>query len=127
VGAYRDLTWSETTRARRAMPAGLDIDHVADPRAEIGDILEDTAYALHDLQPEVWLHAVKADPCAALTDVATRKDAGLIVVGNRGASDPLRRFRRPICDQVRRHANCQVLVVDTKRFWPGAGAEAGAM
>jgi nucleotide-binding universal stress UspA family protein len=109
------------------MPAGLDIDHVADPRAEIGDILEDTAYALRDLQPEVWLHAVKADPCAALTDVATRKDAGLTVVGNRGASDPLRRFRRPICDQVRRHANCQVLVVDTKRFWPGAGAEAGAM
>jgi nucleotide-binding universal stress UspA family protein len=117
VGAYRDLTWSETQRARRAMPMGLDVDHVADPRAEMADILEDTAYAIRDYQPRLWLHTVKADPGTALGEVAARKGAGLIVVGNRGTADPLRRFRRPICEQVRKRASCEVLVVDTSPFW----------
>jgi nucleotide-binding universal stress UspA family protein len=117
VGAYRDLTWGETQRARRAMPAGLDVDHVADPRAEIGDILDDTAHAIRDYQPRVWLHAVKADPCTALSEVAARKGGELIVVGNRGTADPWRRLRPPICEQVRKRAACEVLVVDTARFW----------
>jgi nucleotide-binding universal stress UspA family protein len=117
VGAYRDLTWLETQRARGAIPVGLDLDRVADPRAEIGDILDDTAYAIRDYQPRLWLHAVKKDPCTALNDVAARKGADLIVVGNRGIADPLRRFRPPICEQVRKRANCAVHVVDTTSFW----------
>jgi nucleotide-binding universal stress UspA family protein len=120
VGAYRDLTWGETKRARQAVPAGFDLYGVADPRVEIGDILEDTAYAIRDFQPKVWLHSVKADPCAALNDVAARKCADLIVVGNRGIANPLRHFRRPICEQVRKHAACPVLVVDTAGFWDRA-------
>jgi nucleotide-binding universal stress UspA family protein len=95
---------------------------VADPRAEIADILDDTAYAIRDYQPRLWLHTVKADPCAALSEVAARKEAGLIVVGNRGVADPLRRFRPPICDQVRRRAGCEVLVADTAEYWTGSGA-----
>lgn len=120
VGAYRDLTWGEANRARRAVPAGLDIDGVADPRAEIADILDDTAYAIRDYQPRVSLHAVKSDPSTALNEVAARKGAELIVVGNRGIADPMRWFRRPICEQVRKRASCEVLVVDTARFWPRA-------
>jgi nucleotide-binding universal stress UspA family protein len=129
VGAYRDLTWGEAKRARRAVPAGLDIDGVADPRAEIPDILDDKAYAIRDYQPRLWLHAVKSDPCTALNEVAARKGGDLIVVGNRGIADPLRWFRRPICEQVRKRASCELLVVDTARFWPGgsrAVAVAGA-
>jgi hypothetical protein len=38
-------------------------------------------------------------------------------VGNRGIADPLRRFRPPICEQVRKRANCAVHVVDTTSFW----------
>jgi nucleotide-binding universal stress UspA family protein len=124
VGAYRDLTWSETHRARSAVPVGLDIDHVADPRAEVGDILDDTAHAIRDYHPRVWLHAVKSDPSTALDEVAVRKGADLIVVGNRGIADPWPRFRKPICEQVRRRASCEVLVVDTAKFWrapSGAG------
>jgi nucleotide-binding universal stress UspA family protein len=117
VGAYRDLTWGETRRARSAIPVGLDIDGVADPRAEIGDILDDTAYAIREYQPRVWLHAIKADPCTAINDVAARKAADLIVVGNRGTADPLRRFRTPICEQVRKRASCSVQVIDTASFW----------
>jgi nucleotide-binding universal stress UspA family protein len=122
VGAYRDLTWGETKRARRAVPSDLDVGVVADPRAEIADILDDTAYALRDYQPRLWLHAVKADPCAALNEVAARKGADLIVVGNRGIADPWRRFRTPVCEQVRKRASCEVLVADTAPFW---GAVAG--
>ena len=120
VGAYRDLTWGETQRARRAVPPGLDLGRVGDPRAEIGDILDDAAYALRDYQPRLWLHAVKADPCAALNEVAARKGADLIVVGNRGIADPWRRFRPPVCEQVRKRASCEVLVVDTAPFWAAA-------
>lgn len=117
VGAYRDLRWWETQRARSAVPAGLDLYGVADPRKEIGDILDDTAYAIRDYQPRLWLHAVKADPCTAITDVAARKGAGLIIVGNRGITHPLRRLRPPICEQVRGRADCPVEVIDTMRFW----------
>jgi nucleotide-binding universal stress UspA family protein len=125
VGAYRDLTWGETQRAKRAVPSGLDIGCVADPRAEIGDILDDTAYALRDLQPRLWLHAVKADPCTALNEVAARKGADLIVVGNRGIADPWRRFRPPVCDQVRKRASCQVMVANTAPFWTATGGTGG--
>jgi len=117
VGAYRDLTWLEAHQARSAVPAGLDLNGVADPRAEIGDILDDTAYAIRDYQPRVWLHAIKTDPCAAISDIAARKGAELVVVGNRGVADPFRRFRPPICEQVRRRAHCEVQVVDTTPFW----------
>jgi nucleotide-binding universal stress UspA family protein len=115
VGAYRDRTWSETKRALEAVPAA--VGGLPDPRAEMGDILDDTAYALRDYHPRVWLHPVKADPSVALADVAARTGAELIVVGNRGIADPLRRFRRPVCQQIRKHANCRVLVVDTAEFW----------
>ena len=117
VGAYRDLTWGERKRARRAMPDGLGVDHVANPLAEISDILEDTAYALRDYQPRLYLHTVKADPAVALTEVAARKAADLIVVGNRGVADPWRHLRPPICNQVRKRARCEVLVADTTEFW----------
>jgi len=125
VGAYRDLTWVEAQRARRAVPTGLDLYGVADPRAEIGDILDDTAYMIRDYQPRVWLHAIKSDPCSAISDVAGRKGAELVVVGNRGVTDPLRLFRLPICEQVRRRANCDVHVVDTTPFWGVASYAAG--
>lgn len=120
VGAYRDLTWGERERARRAMPPELRVDHVANPLAEIGDILEDTAYALRDYQPRLYLHTLKADPAVALTELAARKAADLIVVGNRGAAGPLRLLRPAICDQVRKRARCEVLVADTTEFWDTA-------
>src|ERR1700758_5432919 len=78
VGAYRDLTWLEAQNARRAVPAGLSLDGVGDPRKEIGDILDDAAYMIRDYQPRLWLHAIKADPAVAMTEVAARKGAELI-------------------------------------------------
>jgi nucleotide-binding universal stress UspA family protein len=116
VGAYRDLNYSERFRAQKAAD-GLGLYGVADPKKEIDAILEDTAYAIRDYQPRLWLHAVKSDPGTALTEVAARKGAGVIVVGNRGINNPMRRVRPPVCDRVRKLAGCDVIVVDTAQFW----------
>ena len=67
----------------------------------------------------IQLHAVPARPSRALTLTAERVGAALIVVGNRGVEDWIRIVQRPICEQVRRRAGCEVLVLDTSAHWRG--------
>jgi nucleotide-binding universal stress UspA family protein len=116
VAAYRDLRPAERQRALREFPVGLDVDGAGDPRTAATAILEDVADAVGARTLCVSLHAVKSNPADALCDVARRERAGLILVGNRGAGNPLRRVVRPIYDKVARHAPCEVRIIDTEHY-----------
>jgi nucleotide-binding universal stress UspA family protein len=114
VAAYRQLTQRERERILRNGPAGLNTDGATDAQAAAKAILEDAAHAIGGVR--VALHTVKADPAGALCEVAERERAGLILVGNRGAGNPLRRVIKPIYDRVQRAAGCEVQVVDTEPY-----------
>ena len=63
----------------------------------------------------VTTHATSMNAAEAILDVARREGADLIVVGNRGMSNP--RFLGGVPNNVVHHAPCSVLVVHT---WPPA-------
>ena len=57
-------------------------------------------------------HAIPKAPADALIEVATRYEAGLIVVGNRGMHG-MRRALGSVPNTVAHKAECDVLIVDT--------------
>jgi nucleotide-binding universal stress UspA family protein len=116
VAAYRELKGRELDRARREFPVGLDVDRPGDTELAARAILEDAELDVGGDGLAIRLHAVKGDPASAIIEVAERERAELIVVGNRGVGNPLRRLRRPIYDRVERRAPCEVRVVDTEHF-----------
>jgi nucleotide-binding universal stress UspA family protein len=121
VAAYRQLTQRERERILRGGPAGLNTDFAADAQVAARAIVEDAAH-LVGRGLRVALHTIKGDPAGALCQVAEREAASLILVGNRGAGNPLRGLFKPIYNRVQRGAGCEVKVIDTERF-----RRAGAM
>ena len=61
----------------------------------------------------VETHAMKLDPARAIIDTATRLEADLVVVGNRGMKGPKRFLLGSIPNSVAHHAPCAVLIVKT--------------
>ena len=61
----------------------------------------------------VELHAVNADPCAALISVAEKVDAELIVVGNRGMAGVKRFVLGSVPNKIAHRAPCSLLIVNT--------------
>ena len=87
------------------------------PGAAVLATLEAARDAISALEVNVHLHAEPGDPASAMSAVAERVGAELIVVGNKGIDARLRKLRPAIADQVERKAPCPVLVVDTERYW----------
>jgi EmrB/QacA subfamily drug resistance transporter len=122
VGTDGSASATETVRQAAELACSADATlhivgaHGGDPGG-FRAILEDAAREVRATRVQVWLHSVAADPATALCSIARRVHADLIVVGNRGIAHPLRRVRRPVCDQVERCAPCSVMVVDTEPYW----------
>jgi nucleotide-binding universal stress UspA family protein len=91
------------------------------PAPAVMRTLEAARSALGELEVVVHLHAEPGDPAAAMSAVAARVGADLIVVGNKGIDARWRRLRPAVADQVERAAPCPVLVVDTERYWRAVG------
>ena len=53
------------------------------------------------------------DPADAILDVAEERDAGLIVVGNKGTSGAKRFLLGSVPNRVSHHAPCSVLIIRT--------------
>jgi nucleotide-binding universal stress UspA family protein len=58
------------------------------------------------------VHAAAAEPAEALTTIASKEDADLIVVGNKGMKG-VRRVLGSVPNDVAHRAPCSVLIVDT--------------
>jgi nucleotide-binding universal stress UspA family protein len=116
VTAYRELTPTQRRYARKGLPEGLDLDGAGDPAAAAKAIAEDAAHSVRHRGIKIRLHVIAADPARALCQVAERVQATAIIVGNRGARNPLRAIYRPIFARVQRSARCEVHVLDTEPF-----------
>ena len=114
VTAYRRLDRRERSRAARDVPMNLDVDGAGDPYVAATAIVEDAAHDVRHRGVPIKLHVIPADPATAICDVAARVDAGVILIGNRGARNPFRHVNRPIFTRVQHEAPCEVRVVDTE-------------
>ena len=91
---------------------GVGSDQVTiDPITDAEGRLQAVADALpHD---DINVHAYYGDPADVMCDLADRLDARMIVVGNRRVQG-VSRVLGSIATQVARHADCDVLIANTK-------------
>jgi nucleotide-binding universal stress UspA family protein len=75
-------------------------------------LLGDLGRIVSEAGLEPRLHAAAGDPADALVEVATKEEADLIVVGNKGMKGA-RRVLGSVPNSVAHHAPCSVLIVDT--------------
>lgn len=86
---------------------------VIDSGAEVESILAEAEAAVQRDGLTVHTHAMKLDPARAIIDAATRLEADLVVVGNRGMKGAKRFLLGSIPNSVAHHAPCAVLIVKT--------------
>ena len=86
---------------------------VFDPGTEVESILAEAVAAVQRDGLTFETHAMKLDPARAIIDTATRLEADLVVVGNRGMKGPKRFLLGSIPNSVAHHAPCAVLIVKT--------------
>src|SRR5262245_9436947 len=67
----------------------------------------------------------EGEPAELILDVARRRGAGLIVVGNKGIGQATRFRLGSVPDRVAHFAPCDVLIVDTTRFAEASGRRPG--
>jgi nucleotide-binding universal stress UspA family protein len=114
VSAYRvfsDMLLVGGGEEAKTAAAGLEVEQRI--RADVEAMLEGLAKELAAEGVAVTTHLSSERPAPAILDVAERYDADLIVVGNRGASDP--KVLGSVPQKVIHLAPCSVLVVHT---WP---------
>ena len=62
---------------------------------------------------DVTTFAREGDPADAILDVAEERDAGLIVVGNKGMTGAKRFLLGSVPNKVSHHAPCSVMIIRT--------------
>ena len=103
--------------AEATSAAGLEVEQRI--RSDVEAMLEGLAKELAAEGVAITTHLSSERPVPAILDVAERYEADLIVVGNRGASDP--KVLGSVPQKVIHLAPCSVLVVHT---WPHAAPKA---
>lgn len=100
-------------------------------RAAAAETLRDLAYKVEGANPandalrtarsravaagatDIDEHAVRGDPTEVLIDLARDRDAGLVVVGNRGLNTIKGRILGSVPSTITHRAHCDVLIVHT--------------
>jgi nucleotide-binding universal stress UspA family protein len=109
VGAQVHVV-SATYRARGVAEEGSG-DGV--PDSTLSRVLTEAAATVGALGVEVETHARVGEPADAILEVAEQKEAGLIVVGNKGMSAGRRWLLGDVPNKVAHHASCNVLILRT--------------
>jgi nucleotide-binding universal stress UspA family protein len=112
VSAYRPLHHGEIRVARREVPR--DVAWRLGPDAAIQTLHEDLREQAAAVGLTIECIARQGAPAKVIVDVATAKQAGLVIVGNAGIHGR-RRLCGSVPDEVSRRAPCSVLIVDTAR------------
>jgi nucleotide-binding universal stress UspA family protein len=84
------------------------------PDAHVDAVLDEACASIRPRDVEVSTHAVAKDPADALLEVASKVDASLIVVGNKGMHGAKRFVLGSVPNKVSHQARCNVLIVATQ-------------
>lgn len=114
VSAFVPVPRSRVRAEARQAPS--DVAFSVNPREDVEDTLEQAVAAAKRVGVEsVRTASREGDPADAIITVAEELHADLVVVGNRGMSDPgAKRFLlSSVPDKISHHAPCSVLIVRT--------------
>ncbi|MEY2515282.1 MAG: hypothetical protein QOJ89_2640 [bacterium] len=112
VSAYEPLHHGELRMARREVPP--DMAWRLGPDAAVQALHEDLREQAAAAGVTLECIAREGAPAKVIVDVATAKQAGLVIVGN-AATGGRRRLRGRVPDEISRHAPCSVLIVEPDR------------
>ena len=86
---------------------------MVNPREDVDATLRDAADTVREAGVEVETFGREGDPADAILDVAEERNAGLIVVGNKGMTGAKRFLLGSVPNKVSHHAPCSVLIIRT--------------
>lgn len=114
VSAYTPVPQQQLRQERLQAPE--DIQWTIHPRQEVEASLSEAADIAREAGVDVKTHAREGDPADAIIDVADKKNADLVIVGNERMSvkrAPKRLFLASVPRKVSRRAACSVLIIRT--------------
>jgi nucleotide-binding universal stress UspA family protein len=111
VSAYEPVPEGRLRDERQQVPD--DFQFMVNPREDVNALLKEAGDAIARQGIEVETHAREGDPADAILDVAEEKQAGLIVVGNKGMTGAKRFLLGSVPNKVSHHAPCSVMIIRT--------------
>jgi nucleotide-binding universal stress UspA family protein len=111
VSAYEPVASSRLRDEQTQAPK--DVEWMVNPREDVDATLRDAADTVREAGIEVQTYGREGDPADAILDVAEERDAGLIVVGNKGMTGAKRFLLGSVPNKVSHHAPCSVLIIRT--------------
>jgi nucleotide-binding universal stress UspA family protein len=111
VSAYEPVPKRRSDAEQRGAPE--DIQHEFGPREDVNFALDAASAIAREKDVEVTPHAMDGDPADAILSVAEKREADLIVVGNKGMTGARRFLLGSVPNKVSHHAPCSVIIVRT--------------
>ena len=111
VSAYEPVSNQRLREEAKQVPD--DLQWMVNPREDVEATLSEACERIEESGVEVTSYAREGDPADAILDVAEERDAGLIVVGNKGMTGAKRFLLGSVPNKVSHHAPCSVLIIRT--------------
>src|SRR3954451_13944656 len=111
VSAYEPVSSARLREEQQQVPK--DLEWSINPREDVDATLKEAAESIQEAGVDITVHAREGDPADAILDVAEERDAGLIVVGNKGMTGAKRFLLGSGPNKVSHHAPCSVLIIRT--------------
>jgi nucleotide-binding universal stress UspA family protein len=111
VSAYEPVASSRLREEQSQAPK--DVEWMVNPREDVDATLRDAADTVREAGVEVQTFGREGDPADAILDVAEERNAGLIVVGNKGMTGAKRFLLGSVPNKISHHAPCSVLIIRT--------------
>jgi nucleotide-binding universal stress UspA family protein len=111
VSAYEPVSSARLREEAQQVPK--DLEWMVNPREDVDATLERAAEQIKEAGIDVQVFAREGDPADAILDVAEERNAGLIVVGNKGMTGAKRFLLGSVPNKVSHHAPCSVMIIRT--------------
>ena len=111
VSAYEPVTNARLREESTQVPK--DLEWSVNPREDVDATLKEAAESVQEAGVQVQTFAREGDPADAILDVAEERNAGLIVVGNKGMTGAKRFLLGSVPNKVSHHAPCSVMIIRT--------------
>jgi nucleotide-binding universal stress UspA family protein len=111
VSAYEPVSSARLREEQQQVPK--DLEWTINPREDVDATLRDAAEQIKEAGVTVQTHGREGDPADAILDVAEERDAGLIIVGNKGMTGAKRFLLGSVPNKVSHHAPCSVMIIRT--------------
>jgi nucleotide-binding universal stress UspA family protein len=111
VSAYEPVSSARLREEAQQVPK--DLEWMVNPREDVEATLDTALEQIKEAGVEVQKFAREGDPADAILDVAEERNAGLIVVGNKGMTGAKRFLLGSVPNKVSHHAPCSVMIIRT--------------